>query len=98
VVIFLSNIDLENIYIRAELHYFFDDVRDFLKLIIAELYNTNSSLLQKLRLHHIDRAIFKFQKARSEKVIHHEKQYFKACLLSSITETALDKFEPLDFY
>ena len=85
---------LEEIYEFAEIKYFYDDYRRLLESVIEELYHSNKSLLSKLRLKHIDRAIFKFRQAKEKTCIYDSKQYFKACVVSAIREVSLDELEP----
>ena len=73
--------------------YFNDDLKDILECIIRELYYSKKHLILKLRLKHIDRAIYKFRQAKEKTLIHNTKQYFKACILSAILETGLDELE-----
>ncbi len=87
---------IEKIYEESGVIYFNDDLRDILECIIRELYYSNQHLILKLRLNHIDRAVYKFRKAKEKRLIHNTKQYFKACILSAILETGLDELESVD--
>lgn len=76
--------------------YFNDDFRFLLESVIKELYYTNQEQILKLRINHIDRAIWKFTQAKEKRPIHNTKQYFKACILSAILETGLDELYSSD--
>lgn len=70
---------------------FNDDLRFILESVIKELYYSHQEQVLKLRINHIDRAIWKFTHAKEKRTIHNTKQYFKACILSAILETGLDE-------
>ena len=87
---------IQKIYENSGVGYFNDDVRFILEEIIKELYYSNQALMFKLRLNHIDRAVFKYREAKRKKYIYNTKQYFKACIVSAIRETGLDDLELID--
>ncbi|NSW92259.1 MAG: hypothetical protein HPY74_16575 [Firmicutes bacterium] len=87
---------IKKIYEVFGVNYFEDDLRDILEYIIKELYYSNRELILKLRLKHIDRAIFKYRQAKEKRRIWNTKQYFKASILRAVQETGLDELEPLD--
>ena len=87
---------IKSIYISSGVKYFNDDLRYFLEDVIEELCCSNQELMSKLRLNHIDRAIFKYRQAKEKRRIHNTKQYFKACIISALLETGLDELEPID--
>jgi hypothetical protein len=98
-VIRLTNIPasqfiIDKIYDASGVDYFNNDFRPILQDVINELYYSHGELIFQLRLNHIDRAIFKFRQAKQNNFIHNTKQYFKACIVSAIRETALDNLEP----
>lgn len=86
---------IEKIYSLAGVDYFNDDLRPIIKDVIKELYYSDTELVFRLRLNHIDRALFKFRQAKEKNRIYNTKQYFKACIKSAIQETALDNLEPI---
>jgi hypothetical protein len=45
--------------------------------------------MQKLRLNHIGRAIFKYRQAKETRCIRNTKQYFKTCIIRAVQETGL---------
>jgi hypothetical protein len=87
---------LIKIYEMSGTRYFSDDIRYILEDVIKELYYSHGRLMLKLRLNHIDRAIFKYRQAKEKKRIWNAKQYFKACLLSAIKEASLDELESVE--
>jgi hypothetical protein len=82
---------IEKIYNESGVHYFNDELRPLLKIAIKELYYSQKQLMMKLRLHHIDRAVFKFRTANESTTIKNTKQYFKACITSAIIEVPFDE-------
>ena len=83
---------IKNIYERSGVDYYFnDEFKELLKEIIEELYYYNQSLALKLRLNHIDRAIYKYRQAKENTLIRNTKQYFKACIISAIQESCLEE-------
>ena len=88
-----SQLTINKIYNVSGVVYFNDDLRPFLEDVIKELYYSHGELVFRLRLNHIDRAIFKYRQARENNYIRNTKQYFKACIISSIKETALDDLD-----
>lgn len=76
--------------------YFDNNLRPFLEVVLEELCSSNSHLVSQIRINHFDRAIFKFRQAKEKTFIRNTKQYFKACLISAIFETAIDELEPVD--
>lgn len=91
-----NNLILEKIYTASGTVYFDGELRPVLEEIIKELYFSHGELVFRLRLNHLDRAIFKFRQAKEKICIRNPKQYFKACIISAIQETALDNLEPID--
>lgn len=73
-----------------------DRVRQILKEVINELYYSHQRIIFKLRINHIDRAIFKYRLAKEKRKIYNTKQYFKSCIVSAIYETGLDELEPVE--
>lgn len=89
-----SQLILKKIFDESGIAYFENDIRLLLEEVIKELYCSDYELILRLRLPHIDRAIFKFRQANEKTNIKNTKQYFKACLTSAVKETA---FEILEF-
>jgi len=87
---------IKKLYEVSGVMYFFGDLQDMLECVIKELYYYNMDIALKLRNKHINRAIYKFTKAKEKRPIYNTKQYFKACLLSAILETELDELEDSD--
>lgn len=92
----VNQLTIERIYKISGVTYFNDDLRTVIEDVIKELYYSHGELVLRLRLNHIDRAIFKFRQAKERNYIRNTKQYFKACIVSAIQETALDDLEPLE--
>jgi hypothetical protein len=86
---------IEKIYEDSGVKYFDENIRKILEDVINELYSSHQGLIFKLRINHIDRAIFKYRLAKEQRKIYNTKQYFKSCILSAIIETGLDELEPL---
>jgi hypothetical protein len=84
---------IEKLYDVCGVNYYYDELRLILEDVIKELYFSNQELIFKLRLNHIDRAIFKYRQAKEKRHIWNTKQYFKACIKSAILETGLDQLE-----
>jgi len=82
---------IEKIFNSAEVMYFPDDLRFIIESVICELYYSHQEQVLKLRIKHIDRAIWKYKQANEKTIIRNTKQYFKACLLSAIVESGLDE-------
>jgi hypothetical protein len=82
---------LIDIYKIAEIDCYQDELQEIIKATIEEIYLDGNPKIFKLRLPHIDRAIYKFKIAKEKTHIHNTKQYFKSCVLSAITETVLDE-------
>ncbi len=57
---------IEKIYSLASVDYFNDDLRTIIKDVINELYYSDTELVFRLRLNHIDRALFKFRQAKEK--------------------------------
>jgi len=87
---------IEKLYEISGVIYFNDDLRFILESVIRELYHSHQEQILKLRINHIDRAIWKFTQAKERRPIHNTKQYFKACILSAILETGLEELYSLD--
>jgi hypothetical protein len=87
---------IKKLYEVSGVIYFYDNIRHILECVIRELYYSNKDLILKLRINHIDRAIHKFRQAKEKRPIYNTKQYFKACILSAVSETSLDELEPLE--
>jgi hypothetical protein len=88
---------IRNIFESSGISYFNNDLRNLLEDIIKELCYSNQELMLKLRLNHIDRAIFKYRQAKETRCIRNTKQYFKACIISAVQETGLDELEPIEY-
>jgi len=88
---------IKNIYESSEIRYFNNDLRNILEDVIKELCYSHRKLMLKLRLNHIDRAIFKYRQAKETSCIRNTKQYFKACIISAVQETCLDELEPIEY-
>jgi hypothetical protein len=88
---------IKNIYKSSGVSYFNNDLRGFLENAIKELCYSNRELMLKLRLNHIDRAIFKYKQAKETRCIRNSKQYFKACIVSAVQETCLDELESIEY-
>jgi hypothetical protein len=86
---------IEKICQNSGVHYFYGEFRLLIENVIEELYFSNRALVSRLKLQHIDRAMFKFKQAKRNTCIRNTRQYFKACIKSAIFETAL---EGLDFF
>lgn len=86
---------IEMVYEQSGVNYFYDDLQLLLKELIKELYFFNPTLAFRLRLAHIDRALFKFRQASKSKTIRNTRQYLKACIKSAIFETAFENFDIL---
>jgi|LSQX01.2.fsa_nt_gb hypothetical protein len=82
---------LTNLYDLSGANYFYEDLRNLILEVINELYTAKCESIFRLRLNHIDRAIFKYRQAKEKRVIWNTKQYFKACLLSAINESGIDE-------
>ena len=87
---------INKLYDVSGVYYYFDHFQDILKCVIKELYYYDCDTILKLRSKHIDRAIYKFTVAKEKRPIHNTKQYFKACLLSAISEMGLDELDVSD--
>lgn len=87
---------IEKLFEVSGVIYFNDDLRFILESVISELYYSHQEQILKLRINHIDRAIWKFTQAKERRPIHNTKQYFKACILSAISETGLDELYASD--
>jgi hypothetical protein len=88
--------EMDRIFYSSGIRYFDSDMKTFLEEILRELYYSSPELASKVRLKHIDRAIFKFRKAKERTCICNTKQYFKACVASAISEIAFDDLEPVE--
>jgi hypothetical protein len=84
---------LTDFYELSGVNYFCDDLRNLIIEVINELYAANCESLYRLRLNHIDRAVFKYRQAKEKRPIWNTKQYFKACLLSAINESGIDELD-----
>jgi hypothetical protein len=84
---------LTDLYELSGANYFYDDLRSLIIEAIDELYATNCETICKIRINHIDRAVFKYRQAKEKRPIWNTKQYFKACLISAIKETEIDEQE-----
>lgn len=91
-----SQLVLDKIYSDSGVLYFENNLRTILEEVVKDLYYSHQELMFQLRLHHLDRAIFKFRQAKERNYIRNTKQYFKTCIISAIKETSLDNLEPLD--
>lgn len=87
---------VQKIYESSGVQYYHDDLRNILKNIIEELCYSHQHLMPKLRLNHIDRALFKYTQAKDKTVIRNTKQYLKACIVSAVYEFPLEELEPIE--
>lgn len=87
----MDNTELENIYYQAGVRYYNDNFKFLIEKVISELYYSNWHLLKFLTIEHIDRAVFKYKAASENKKIYNTKNYFKACLRSSVEELGFDE-------
>lgn len=87
---------IKSVYEESILKYFNDDLRYLIEDVLKDLYLSDNKLITKLHLSHVDRAIFKYRQAKEKTYIRNTRQYFKACILSAIKESALDDLTPLD--
>jgi len=85
-----DRLQVENIYTKSNVNIYHKPVKILIKDIIRELYISGKFEILELEMHHLDRAIWKFRKAFSEKEIKNTKQYFKACIVSAINEAELE--------
>ena len=90
-MIFLNNSELKNIISVAEAHIFEDSIRFLIEDVLHDLYNSNWPLLYCIRLKHLDRAVSKYLEASNVKKIFNTKNYFKACIKSSVIELGIDE-------
>ena len=88
----MDNINIEDIYNQAGVMYYDNDVEIFIKKIIFEIYQSNWQQLKNIQIYHIDHAISKFKEIREKKKIYNTKNYFKACLKSSLEELGIDEY------
>ena len=84
---------IQNIYENSGVYYYKDDLKGVLENIIKELCHSHTHLMIKLRLNHIDRAIFKYSQAKEKKTIHNTKEYLKACIVSAVYESPLEELD-----
>jgi hypothetical protein len=84
---------IKKIYEQSGVNYFYDNLQLLLKELIKELYCLNPALAFRLRLEHIDRALFKFRQAYESGTIRNTRQYLKACIKSAVLETAFENLE-----
>jgi len=93
----LDKPELVRIFHSSGIRYFNSDMKPFLEETLRELYYSDPELASKVKLKHIDRAIFKFKNAKERTFICNTKQYFKACVSSAILETAFDNLESTEY-
>jgi hypothetical protein len=86
----------ENICYSSGVRLFDSNLRPLLEEILKELCRSNIELVSRIRVNHFDRAIFKFRQAKEKTCIRNTKQYFKACIISAVNETAFDALEPIE--
>lgn len=87
---------IEKICEDSGIKYYNENLRQIIKDVVTELYYSHQKLIFKLRIKHIDRAIFKYRQAKEKREIYNAKQYFKSCIVSAITETGLDELKPIE--
>jgi hypothetical protein len=87
---------MDEIYQTTGVIYFENDLRPLLEIVIEKLYHSHKELVLRLRLCHIDRALFKFRQAKEKTFIRNTKQYFKSCIKSAALETAFDNLDAID--
>ncbi len=84
---------LTDIYQLSGVNYYNDELRSLIIDVINDLYYSNCKSICRLRINHIDRAVFKYRQAKGKRRIWNTKQYFKACILSAINESGIDELE-----
>lgn len=82
---------LTDIYESSNINLFNDDIGLLVKDVINELLLENCNEIDSLKLSHIDRAIYKYRRAKEMRPIYNTHRYFKACILSAIKESWLDE-------
>ena len=93
----LTDISIINeIYQVSGVEYFNDSIKSILQEVIKDIYYSHSALVFKLRLKHLDRAIYKYRNAKEKTYIFNTRQYLKACIVSAILETDLEELEPIE--
>ena len=93
----LTDISIINeIYQVSKVEYFNDSIRDILQEAIKDIYYSHRALIFKLKLQHLDRAIYKYRNAKEKTYIFNTRQYLKACIVSAILETDLEELEPIE--
>jgi Zn/Cd-binding protein ZinT len=88
----MNNIAIEDIYYQSGLRYFNNNVKFLIQNVLLELYDSDYPLLSNIKLKHVDRAVFKYKQAADNKKIYNTKNYFKACLKSSLEELGIDEY------
>ena len=84
-----KNDGLTDLFEKLNIYLFHDNYRPLIEETIKDLYCSNDKVIYLLKLSHIDRALFKFREAEEKQVIHHTKNYFRACLKSAVIETTI---------
>jgi hypothetical protein len=87
----LKSSKLENLYYQAGVRYYHDDLKFLIQNVISDLYYADWSLLNFIRLEHVDRAVYKFKEASENKKIYNTRNYFRACLRSAIEELGIEE-------
>ena len=82
--------ELEEIFQQAGINYFNEDLKQLLKNAIFDLYKINPTCLKSICIEHLDRAILKYKEACEKQKIYNTRNYFRACLKSSIEELEID--------
>lgn len=86
----MDNTELKSIFHQAGIRYFNDNIKQMLKNAISDLYNLNPYFVKFICIEHLDRAIFKYREACKNQKIYNTRNYFTACLKSSIEELEID--------
>ena len=93
----LTDISIINeIYQVSGVEYFNDSIKGILQEAIKDIYYSHRALIFKLKLKHLDRAIYKYRNAKEKTYIFNTRQYLKACIVSAILETDLEELEPIE--
>ena len=87
----MCNSGLEFIFEQADVNCYHDDYRQLVKNAISDLYTIDPALLKSISIYHLDRAILKFNEASEKRKIFNTRNYFRACLKSSLAELEIDQ-------
>lgn len=93
----LTDISIINeIYQVSGVDYFNDSIKGILQEVIKDIYYSHPVLIFKLKLKHLDRAIYKYRIAKEKTHIFNTRKYLTACIVSAILETDLEELELLE--